>query len=131
MNTERYFILVKDDSQYIENKTNLTSSLAKAKRFDAKYEAYDYIKKYQLSKLKVAELTLSASYVTYANQDRPMTKKQADLINKLITKYGYSYPNNVKTVKEASEWLSETLDDINQQQAIDDMESDVMFKTLY
>lgn len=131
MNAERYFILVKNDSQYIENKTNLTSSLAQAKRFDAKYEAYDYIKQYQLQKLKVAKLTLSASYVTYTNQDRPMTKKQADLINKLVAKYGYSYPDDIKTVKEASEWLSETLDEINQQQAIDDMESDVMFKTLY
>ena len=95
-----------------------STSLAQAKRFDTKYKAYEYIKKYQLSNVKIAELTLSVSYVTYTNQDRPMTQKQSNLINKLVTTYGYSYPDHVKTVKDASEWISKTLDDVNRQEDI-------------
>lgn len=123
MNPERYYIIT-DGTDFVSNKSGkkvlYTNKVKNAEMFDNKFQALNFIKSHNIKQVKVAELTMSYSYVTFSGKDRPMTQKQADLINKLVKNYGFEYPKQVSTVEEASKWISKKLDEAQKEDMIND-----------
>lgn len=61
--------------------------------------------------------------------DRPVTEKQKKLIRRIVNHYQYVYgieDPHVKTVREASEWISETIDMIKEQEERNAIEADAI-----
>lgn len=129
--TERFFVIVKnkdtDEYPYVKSPKASTNSIKYAKKFNYKFEAQEFIQSNNLTGVKVAQATINLSYVSYEGKDRPLTQKQKDFIRKLVDRYGeflgIEYPKNVATVEEASNWIKQTLENIEEIRFYDELES--------
>lgn len=124
--TERFFVIVKnkdtDEYPYVKSPKASTNSVKYAKKFNHKFEAQEFIQFNNLTGVKIAQVTINLSYVSYEGKDR-----QKDFIKKLVDRYGeffgIEYPKNVATVEEASNWIKQTLKYIEEIRFYDELES--------
>lgn len=121
MKTEHYFVIIIDANYYVKTQNNKTESLRYAKYFEYYWQAEAFIKQNNLKNTKIAELSMSTSFISHKNKDKPMTQKQRGLIDKLleersrmITHTKEPFPKGIDTVQKASEWIQKTIDELNE-----------------